>query len=274
MYCSWSRGSISMGMPFCLIGVWKCEGFSLVPCKWDREFGAPRYFLTFPELIHYLAFSRTDYNHGSQRESGSRVGSATSFLWVHGHPETSPLSSVNRDDSCACITGELNEVMLIPFMLIVFLLSFFIMTLLCVYIFLGSLFSFQIPKEQKLTLSFLYPMTTLNLTWPCGKTEKLTISLCSRSKLLQVTVVSNMAQIRLMDTPLWVMANYNKARQRPSDPLSLPHKVLAKLVCPHWSIGNKMLVKQILVKILSFPQAELSPPQLEPVYNPCLTAFL
>lgn len=133
MYCSWSRGSISMGMPFCLIGVWKCEGFSLVPCKWDREFGAPRYFLTFPELIHYLAFSRTDYNHGSQRESGSRVGSATSFLWVHGHPETSPLSSVNRDDSRACITGELNEVMLIPFMLIVFLLSFFIMTLMCVH---------------------------------------------------------------------------------------------------------------------------------------------
>lgn len=157
----------------------------------------------FPDLprTHCLAFSRIDYNHGSQRESGSKVGSATSFLWVHGHPETSLGSSVNRDDSRACITGELNEIMLIPLMLIVFLLSFFIMTLLCVYIFLGSLFSLQIPKEQKLTLSFLYPLTTLNLTWPCEKTEKLTISLCSRSKLLQATIVSNMAQIRLMDTP-------------------------------------------------------------------------
>lgn len=227
----------------------------------------------FPDLprTHRLAFSRIDYNHGSQRESGSKVGSATSFLWVHGHPETSLGSSVNRDDSRACITGELNEIMLIPLMLIVFLLSFFIMTLLCVYIFLGSLFSLQIPKEQKLTLSFLYPMTTLNLTWPCGENREINHFFVFQKQITASNHCFKYGSDQTHGYPLWVMANYNKARQRPSDPLSLPHKLWAKLVCPHWWIGNKMLVKQILVKILSFPQAELQSPSawagLQPLLN-------
>ena len=82
------------------------KAFSLVLCK------APRYFLTFPELIHYLTFSCINGNLGSQGDLGSKLALLPPFC---EHMDTLKLlfCHVNRDDNHASITGKLNEITLI-----------------------------------------------------------------------------------------------------------------------------------------------------------------
>lgn len=142
------------------------KGFSsLILCKWDREFWNTwivpdhlRTHLLFEIFIYYLW-------PGLPVWSGSEFGSATSFLWVHGHPH--PLFPVNWGDNITALCGcwRIQWYNACAWML---MSSFFLVLLITmtIYLYLWKPFwaVHLVPTflKGRSCLFSLYPLITLN----------------------------------------------------------------------------------------------------------------